>query len=238
MEFFQQLADKLADRQELRLNVKKVGTEIVLMIVPDYKGDGKVLHMTGEPVEVDIEFFSELEKSRSKDKAKFQATVTEGSDEDKDGQDDDADDKKAVTNKKSSSKKKPVKKAATKKAKSTQGLSKGGKMVNSKKDEKILSEKIANENKKKKKNGKSDSAAVGETTKETAEVKETGPTKEDQFKTLMDQAKQDFDARKYTEAREGYKMALDLFPNNKSAEKEFNNADKWVKALERMKAGS
>ena len=74
--FFKILADVLVDRQEMRLTVKKIGTDLVVSVVPNFKQATQNMEMTGTPEDMDANFLNEIKKP-AETKTEFTSTSTE-----------------------------------------------------------------------------------------------------------------------------------------------------------------
>lgn len=61
-QFFTDLAASMADRQEMRLNITKIGEDLVILAVPNFKDEGKHITISGSPAELDAGFITEMEK--------------------------------------------------------------------------------------------------------------------------------------------------------------------------------
>ncbi|MBA3664008.1 MAG: PRTRC system protein E [Bacteroidetes bacterium] len=249
-QFFTQLAETLKDRQELRMNIKKIAGDLVIVVTPNFKEEGKTIQMSGTPSEIDEHFLSEIHKPLSVEKA-FESNADEVK---KELEEDEEEEKKEI---KTPEPKKPVKKAAVKK---------GSKYPAPKVDpqhEKDLEEALQpeeetkeEENDEAKLSPKFEEALKEETISEAElEVKleaeketivtseeveepvkeEDGPSPKELFEHFMSEGKRLFDDRKYQDAEASYKSATELFPDNEKAKAVLANATKWVKAIANLK---
>ena len=111
-DFFKQLAAALDDRQDLRMNVKKIGEDLVVTVTPNFKEATKNIEMSGSPEEMDENFINEIKKPLEV-KAAFSSNADEVKEELEEEEEEEEEAPKKET---SSSKKKPAnKKAAPKK---------------------------------------------------------------------------------------------------------------------------
>jgi PRTRC genetic system protein E len=209
--FFKQLSEDMLDRQEVRMNVKKIGDDIVVMIVPNYKDDGKTIQMSGSPEEVDNGFFNELKNFQDSLTQGLQTEVIEGD---------------AEESKEESPEKQPAKKPDAK----DKGKKSGSKSkVSAKKEENP--EPIPEPSK--------TVETIAETTENTGdsknEVSELNESpKTSRFDELMAEGKSLFENRSYEAAANKYKEAVDLKPDDSKALAAFQNAEKWHKAVSRL----
>lgn len=218
--FFTNLSDQMEDRQECVVNIKKIGGDLVLMVTPDIKKRGTVLHMTGNPAEIDLNFLHELKKPVEV-KTEFKSEKVENPDLDEDGEEDSNDGGKTKATK-STKKKSAAKKSVAAPAKKNDDDDKKGKGTPGpkKKDAPIIKPEadVAADDKK--------------AEKEAADAK----LKADKaaFDELMVNGKKQFEERKYSEAEAAFKLAVALFPEDQKAKKELEQATKWVTAMSKL----
>lgn len=227
--FFTQLSEIMEDRQECVVNIKKIGTDLVIMVTLDIKKKGTVLHMSGNPAEIDLNFLHEIKKPIVA-KTDFKAEVTENeelNDEDdtepRKGGESTKDYQNRLTGKGKGNKKaaKPNKIGKSKpgpKNKEEATIANGKKLMRTKRDEKDFSAKIEADKQKRE--------------KEEADAK--AKANKEAFDKLMGEGKALMAERKYEEAETNFKSALELFPEDAKAKKELEQATKWVEAVKRM----
>ncbi len=215
--FFKELADTMSDRQEMRVNIKKIGEDLVVLVVPDFKNQGKNINMSGTPEEMDINFINELVNFKDA-KVEFTAEVTTSTN--------DEEEEEVKGNIPAGSEKgreiAKAKKEATKKA--------------VKKVEPVKENPDHNEGpdptEEVKEEAKVEEPVIEAKEEEVADV--DFETQEETFEIKMAEGKALFDERKYADAKGKYQEALDLQPDNEKAKAAFANAEKWQKAVERL----
>lgn len=198
----------MLDRQEVRMNVKKIGDDLVVMIVPNYKNDGKTIQLSGTPDEVDNGFFNELKNFQDSLTEGLKTEVIEGEAEE-DETDKKQDSKKLGSDNKTKPEvKKPTKKVEKKKV--------AVKTVEPVKEEKPM---VTEEEK------------VEEPKQEEPKV-ESSHIKIDE---LMAKGKEAFENRNYDGAVDFYTEAYELNREDKKVEQALSNARKWQQAIARLK---
>lgn len=215
-DFIEKLSVLLSDRQEFRMDAKKIGDDLVLMVIPDRKGTGKVTHITIPKDDtkqgIDDQLFEAIRTKANTEPAKFQSETTEGSEDEEEEDDEKEENIPAGSEKgraKAKAEKEAKKKAAAKKPAAKKPAAKKEKKVEVK--EETTTQELA--------------PAVEE---------EKGPSTEEQFKKLMADGDHLFNDRKYTEARDAFKQATELKPEDEKAKQKLANAEKWVKAIENL----
>jgi hypothetical protein len=211
--FFKQLSEDMLDRQEVRMNVKKIGDDIVVMIVPNYKDDGKTIQMSGSPEEVDNGFFNELKN--------FQDSLTQGLETSVIGEDEEENipagsekGREIAKAKKQDVKKSTPKKAVKKEETPSKAIAEPVIEAGEEKPEETTETEVTEELKK----------------EEPAPVQD-GNAK---FEELMAEGKSLFENRSYEAAANKYKEALELKPDDAKALSALQNAEKWHKAISRL----
>jgi hypothetical protein len=231
---FTELAEAMEDRQEVILNIKKIGTDLVIMVTPDLKKKGTVIQLTGNPSEMDLnfmhefkkpvvaktEFSSEVVSTDEKPKKKTSSGTTKKTTNRRASQAKSA--KKAApkkaAKKAASAKKAVVKKAAAKKAAPKKGLAdlldkktNPPKVQEVKKPEPVVDEKKQQEEA---------AAAKLKADKET-------------FAQLMIDGGKHYDAHEWADAEATYMKATQLFPSDVKANIALANTRKWIRAIEK-----
>lgn len=126
--FFTELAEKMEDRQEAVLNIKKIEGDLVIMVTPSLKKKGRIIQLKGSAQEIDQHFITEFTKQEAP-KTEFASTVTESEEEEEEDEKPSkkpnkpaakkADEKKDKTNKKAGKKDTPAKEKEMKVAEPT-----------------------------------------------------------------------------------------------------------------------
>jgi len=229
--FFKGISELLKDKQEVKLNVQKVGEDLVVLTSIEIGGEEKHISMTGTPEELDQFYLTELGKPLSVE-SKFQSNADEVAEEVKEDLDEDTktkknDKKKAVSSKASkvkSSKGKPVKETLTKEEETkseddinTTGIAETVEITAvEEKAETVIEETV------------SAPEPVIEQVKE-------GPSPEEQFDFFMKEGKEHFDNREYESAEQSYSNAVSIFPDHAKAKAAYENAKRWAKAIADMR---
>lgn len=205
-QFFKTLASSMEDRQEVTLNVKKIGDDLVVLAVPDAKKKGHAHQMSGTPDEIDEHFFLEFAKPISA-KAGFTSNqVVAESEEDEDA---------GKNGKKKSSAK--ASKAAKKKEEKPERKKPGPKPGGAKKkktDLEELKDKRANEKAEKQLTIEDPAPPAGPTEEEIKQQQEeaAAAAKKEAFEKAHKLAKFYMDEKKYEDAVSAYKLAIDEAP--------------------------
>lgn len=231
--FFTELATGMADRQNMKFTITKVGEELTVMVVTN----GKICNANSSPEEMDIHLIGEILKMPTA-KTKFSATISDEKKSDKKEEDRDDDAEDEDSNGDSENDVKEEKPKADKK----KATSKGGKkeVAASKKVSDKSKEIIAEEEEtagpemevlpEVKNDTEANVPKVSQPAK--ADPKAESARIDNEFKVLMHEGKQLFTERKYQEAVEKFQRALTLKPAEPEALAESNKAYKWVKALQ------
>lgn len=214
-QFFTQLAETLKDRQELRMNIKKIDGDLVIVVTPNFKEEGKTIQMSGTPEEMDEHFINDIQKPLSVEKA-FESNADEV--------------KKELEEEVEEEEKEEATKAA-KKADKKSPAKKGKEVKKPVKEKEVQEKKESKESTTEDKTSNEESAPETETVQED---KKPEPSAKEQFKHLMEEGKRLFNDRQYAQAESAYKSATELFPEDDKAKAALTNATKWVKAIENM----
>lgn len=254
--FLQFLTDSLKDRQQFKLNAKKIGDDLVIYVET---GNSKAHDIT-VPLEdlnrdeIDHIFWEKLQLNDQAMKATLQHQVTDAPKND-DGENADGGKKNPPSANKDSSKskagakKQPAKKDPVKKEDKKGRGKKGKENPKPKVEEEVDQEKTEQTQEPVKTDDSNDfvqSAAPGEENqtaspdpeKETPapaiEEGQDGPSKKDLFDHFMEEGKRLFGDRMYAASEEEYAKALELFPDDEKAIKAHTTAVKWAKAVADM----
>ncbi len=228
---FKELAEAMEDRQEMILNIKKIGDDLVIMATPDLKKKGTVIQLTGSPEEMDINFVHEIKKP-VKAKTEFRAEVvsTEKEEKPKASPSSSGKKKKVTNQRKSQAKAAPKKQAPIKKA----APKKVVKKVAPKKPEVKKATPVVQTTTKKQEEVKVAPPVVVDE-KKIAEEAAAAKAKADKeaFEGFMEQGKKHYEAHEWQKSEAAYKLACALFPADTKANLGLINASKWVKSMEK-----
>jgi len=221
--FFKELAETLVDRQELRMSIKKIGEDIVVVVTPDFKSGTKNIELSGTPDEMDENFLTEIKKPLEADK-QFSSNAAEVTTE--------IEEEKETKEVKSKVTPKSTEKVAAKKVTPKVETPEEEK----EEEEKIELEEVV-ENLETKTSDEIEAAIIEEVKIEEVkeEVKEKNQPTTKSFDELMAAGKQFFNDRLYQDAETSYKEALALKPDNEKAKAALKNATAWVKAVNNIK---
>lgn len=261
--FFKEIAETMGDRQELRLNITKIGTDLVILAVPNFKDEGKHITISGSPEDLDLGFIEEIKKPLSVKAEKLisnadsVSTEEEEEEEEEEGKDNPPVTKKASGKGKTAMKKDKNKKPGDKveapvpevkvedkpevkdnEFTDTQEMILG----KDKKEFTITMTADAPEEKKEEtpvlinENPQQTNTPVvePEVKEELKEEEEEGPSKDELFEFFMAEGKQAFADRKYNEAEDAYTKAVELKPDDKKAKSDLDQASKWVRAIAKL----
>jgi PRTRC genetic system protein E len=202
---FKQLAEALVDRQELRMNIKKIGDDLVVTVTPNFKEAKQNIEMSGTPEELDLNFITELKKP-----LEIKTTFTSNADEVATKLEEDLGEEKEIkekaTSKKSDKKADAKKKAGSKTTKAT--------------PEEMAEEPAP----------KAEEKKVIEKTPEEVE----SAAKKKALEQYVKDGEQYMKERKYPDAEAAFKKALDIEPENKLIKEKYESAAKWVRAITKL----
>lgn len=131
--FFTTLAEALKDRQEVRLNIKRIAGDLVVLAVIDFKEEGKPVSITGTPADMDENLIDELLKPLSVI-TKFSSNADEIKKEIEEEESEDDEKEKKSSAKKSDKAKTSAKKPAAKPVKTTKPTKKSAKEIKEEKN--------------------------------------------------------------------------------------------------------
>lgn len=201
--FFTELSENLVDRQELRLSIKKIGNDLVVTATPNFKEAKHNIEMSGTPEEIDENFINEIKKPLAV-KTAFSSNADEVT---KELEEEAAEEKTEKSN--------PKKKPDAKKKADTKNTTKAKAPV-------------AKESAKEK-------PKVEEPVKEKAPEKSSEEIKaasdKKQLEQYVKEGEQYMKDRKYPEAADTFKKALEIEPGNALVKQKYESADKWVRAI-------
>lgn len=225
MSTFKQIADLMADRQEIRITIQKVGEDLVTITNLDFKKKGDPIHISGTPDELDEHYIIEIskplqhktafssnadkvaEKAEKDGKAKPAATSSSSNKSKKKA----APKKKAPVKKAAPVKKSPVK-AAPKKPEIKKGLS--ALLDKSKKD-----------------------IAANKPAANQLDIEKEAQKIEEQYKAAMTAGNSAFKSKSYEVAAMSFKEALKLKPEDGRAKLDLQSATEWQDFTTFMEVG-
>ena len=262
--FFKEIAETMGDRQELRLNITKIGTDLVILAVPNFKDEGKHITISGSPEDLDLGFIEEIKKPLSVKAEKLISNADSVSTEDEEEEEEEKDnppvtkkDTKSETKKASGKGKTAVKKDKDKKPGDKVETPIPEVKVEEKKEFTIVMTADAPEEKKDSISAEfvsdvnsaiqkgelvldnenpqqTNTPVVEPEVKEELKEEEEGPSKDELFEFFMAEGKQAFADRKYNEAEDAYTKAVELKPDDKKAKSDLDQASKWVRAIAKL----
>lgn len=258
--FFKALSLLMIDRQEFRLTAKKINEDLVLTIVPDFKGKGKIHNITVPADdlndEIDSKIFGVIGTTAPAEPAKFQHTETDAPEKDDD--DDDEDEKKEKKNapakksapakktpekkvkaKKPAPKKEPVKKEVAKpvKKEETAKVEADPEPEHQEITEVDFEEPTVQDNQPEPEPIPEPEPEPGTTVddvKVEEPVKVEKPKSKELVKEKLAAGQQFYADRKYKDMLAAYEGALALDPDSKEAAQGITRAQSWIKAVEKL----
>jgi len=241
MNFIEQLAVIMADRQELRLDAKKVKDDLVLTIVADRKGTGKVYHITIPKEDIvpgiDDKIFMEIRTKANEEPAKFQSSVTDGPEKDDDSEENVPEGSEKGRARAKAAKKKAAKAAPKKGVKKMAPVAKKAKAkVEKKSNQLTIDDNVQKRGGKKKTTPAaiSEPAVVNEpeiTEPVISEEEKAEQIKQGQFDGCMSYGREFMEAKEFEKAVEKFKSATEIYPESEIAKSELELATKKHEAF-------
>jgi len=213
------------------MTIKKIEGELVVIAVPSFKDEGKHIHITGTPEELDESFISELSKPIAA-QVEFQSNAAEVATEVAEEKEEEKADTKKETEKSTKVKKAPVKKAAKKVEPVVEDEAHEAELTETLQEE-VTAPVEETENSEILNNSAETQNEVTEEPQKATEdeiIDKTGLS----FNEWMELGKILFADRKYKEAEEAFSKAIDLSPENEKAKAELKKATQWVKAVSNL----